>query len=99
MTVGELAAWLAAALSVVSIVLIMLGARRLGRLERRFKGLTVGAGPGADAMSLTQLVSSQASRVDNMYAEAAQLSPDCRGAGAAGRWRGAVRWTGALQPF
>ena len=73
MAVGELAAWLAAVLSVVSFVLVMLGARRLGRLERRFKSLAVGAGPGAEAMSLAQLVSSQASRVDNMYAEAARL--------------------------
>src|SRR4051794_20298220 len=74
MAVGELAAWLATALAALSIILIVLGARRLGRLERQFRSLTVGAGPGAEAMSLAQLVSSQASRVDNMYADAAQLN-------------------------
>jgi hypothetical protein len=63
MSLGEIGGWAALALSMLLGVLLSMQSRRISVLERRLRSLMKGAGPGADRMSLGDLVASQADRL------------------------------------
>lgn len=70
MPLGELAAWVALVLSVVTGVLLVIQTLRLGRIDKQFRALTRGVGPGAAAMSLGDIVANQGARLDATRTEA-----------------------------
>src|SRR2546426_12418444 len=78
MSLGEIAGWAALALSVLLGVLLSMQSRRVGRLERQLRSLMKGAGPGADRMSLGELVAGQANRVEAARAEVEKLRQEVR---------------------
>lgn len=71
---GDIAAFAALGLFLVLLVLFGLQARRVARLETRLKALTMGAGPGADKMSMVEVLSWQATRLDTARSKIDQLS-------------------------
>lgn len=73
MALGEIVAFAALGLSLVLLLLLWFQARRLGRLEARLKALTVGTGSGVERMSLFDLVSWQANRLDGVRSEVVDL--------------------------
>src|SRR5438552_11096287 len=52
--------------------------RRVERVERQIRSLMKGAGPGADRMSLGELVAGQANRLDAARAEVEKLRQEVR---------------------
>jgi hypothetical protein len=73
MALEEMAGWGALALALLLGVLLIEQGRRVGRLERRLRSLMAGAGPGADRMSLGELISSQGARLDMTRDEVEKL--------------------------
>ena len=73
MTIGELVGWAALGLSVLSGILLAAQMRRLERVERQLRALTVGAGPGADHASLGELISRQGNRLEATRTEVEKL--------------------------
>lgn len=73
MAVGELVGWAALGLSVLLGVLLALQSQRLGRVERQFRALMKGTGPGAAAMSLGDLIASQGARIEATHSEVEKL--------------------------
>ena len=78
MSLGEIAGWAALALSALLGALLSMQSRRLSRVERQLRSLMKGAGPGADRMSLGELVAGQANRVEAARAEVEKLRRDVR---------------------
>ncbi len=73
MPVGDLVGWLALLLSVLLGVVVVVQTLRLRQIERQFRALTRGAGPGAANMSLSDIVASQGARLDATRAEVVSL--------------------------
>src|SRR5215210_2321163 len=74
MTVGELVGWLALVLSVFLGAIVVMQTLRLRQLDKQFRALTPGVGPGAAAMSLSDIVANQGARLDSTRAEVVALS-------------------------
>jgi hypothetical protein len=70
---GELAAWAALALACILGITLFLVSRRLRRVEKRLRALITGAGPGADSMSLGDLIIAQGERLEITRAEVEKL--------------------------
>src|SRR5947209_10110188 len=73
MALGEIVAYAALGLSLVLLLLLWFQARRISRLEARYKALTVGTGSGVEKMSLFDLVSWQANRLEGVKSEVGDL--------------------------
>jgi hypothetical protein len=69
MTLTEIAAWTALALAVVLGVLLVVQTSRLGRIERQYKSLMKGSTAGGLTMSLGEVVSAQADRLETVRAD------------------------------
>jgi hypothetical protein len=69
MATGELLAWLALATAVLLGVLLVAQTLRLSRIERQFKALMKGAGPGASSLSLDELIAKQGARLETTHNE------------------------------
>jgi hypothetical protein len=76
MALGEILALAALGLSLVLLVLYGLQSRRVARIESRLKALTVGAGPGADKLSMVDMLSWQANRLETTRQKVEQLGGD-----------------------
>src|SRR5438045_2101867 len=73
MTAGEVAGWVALGLaSILGVVLLTL-TRRLSRAERRLRALMSGAGPGAESMSLGELIAAQGQSLEATRSELREL--------------------------
>lgn len=64
MALSELAAWAALGLVIILGALFTMQTVRLRRVEKQFRALTKGVGPGAAALSLAELVSRQGERLE-----------------------------------
>ena len=78
MSLGEIAGWAGLALSALVGVMLYMHTRRVERVERQIRSLMKGAGPGADRMSLGELVAGQANRLDAARAEVEKLRQEVR---------------------
>jgi hypothetical protein len=78
MSLGEIAGWAGLALSALLGVLLSMQSRRLSRVERQLRSLMKGAGPGADRLSLGELVAGQGNRVEAAREEVARLRQEVR---------------------
>ena len=73
MTLGEIAGWVGLALALLLGVVLIIQSRRLERTEKRLRALMAGAGSGADAMSLGELVTRHAERLEATRSEVDRL--------------------------
>lgn len=71
---NDVAAWAALGLACILCLLLFLQTRRLRRIEKRLRALTTGAGPGADAMPVGDLIIAQGERLEITRADVEKLN-------------------------
>src|SRR4051794_29407331 len=64
MSIEAIASWVSLALALILCILLIVQARRVSRTEKQLRALTRGAGPGAAAMSLGDLITAQGTSLE-----------------------------------